>query len=176
MRSEALHIIGPGGRLLHIEFVWRGDRYGHVISEVESDGTVSAAYESVEGTSGDNWPPSPPLQSLTTQQLPDGRRVALLVGMAGRSHWSLSVEPEGGVACVFDVACRIGAVNPQLGSRYRLVSGLAPRPSCETGWTIASGARLVTDGSDQLEFRPDPPAPGSGTVRWRYRVSLSRTL
>ena len=74
--------------------------------------------ESVEGSASDDWPASPPLQNLSIEELAPGRRAALLVGMAGRSHWSASIEPvPGQAALLFDVACRTSDSDVSLGSR-----------------------------------------------------------
>src|SRR5207244_9937204 len=111
--------IGSEGSRLRIEFAWLGDRYGHIISLIDAHGVAERLLESIEGTANDDWPPSPPLQSLSMETLTDGRRVALLVGLAGRSHWSASIEPALGKAeLVFDLACRHGPNHGMLGSRY----------------------------------------------------------
>src|SRR3954451_16891094 len=96
MRSEAIEAASSDGTRLLVEFIRYGDRYGHVISLVNAAGEIEPLLESVEGRSDDAWPDSPPLQSLSIEKLPDGRSAALLVGMAGRSHWSASVEPTAG--------------------------------------------------------------------------------
>src|ERR1044072_2775417 len=67
---------------LSIEFLWLSDRFQQVISIVAADGQRQQLLESIEGSSDDAWPPSPPLQSLTIEDRP-ASRVALLVGMAG---------------------------------------------------------------------------------------------
>src|SRR5436190_4759521 len=84
---EASH---PDGLRLRAEFIWHGDRFAHIISLVNPHGDIQPLLESIEGTTADDWPSSPPLQSLSVEKLPDGRPVALLVGMAGGSHWSAS--------------------------------------------------------------------------------------
>ena len=104
--------------------------------------------ESVEGTPNQNWPPSPPLQELHLESRPDGKQLALLVGMAGNSHWSMSVEfdPAAGKA-LFDVACRVKREPGKLASTYRRQnSDLCVVP---------------TSGPEEL------PA----TVRWGYQIS-----
>src|SRR4029450_2825657 len=63
----------------------------------------------------------PPLQNLSIEQLAPGRRVALLVGMSGSSHWSASIESvPGQSAFVFDIACRTTRGGASLGSLYRI--------------------------------------------------------
>ncbi|MBL9123800.1 MAG: hypothetical protein JNG90_09220 [Planctomycetaceae bacterium] len=113
----------------------------------------TVVFESIEGTPEEDWPPSPPLQELHLEARPDGKQLALLVGMAGTSHWSLSVEfdPAAGTA-VFDVACRVKRAPGGLGSRYRR-SGSAPQE-----WS----AEPQTSGSLELPR----------TARWRYGVAV----
>jgi hypothetical protein len=92
------------GRSLRARFFFAGDRYAHTISLTTPQGE-QVLLESIEGTPGEIWPPSPPLQSLAGSQelagkrLSSRRNVAMLLGMAGQSHWSLAAElfssPEG---------------------------------------------------------------------------------
>ena len=93
MRSEAIEAVGADGvcaprriRLARRSLRPRDFRRQSIAAKSRP------LLESIEGTATDDWPPSPPLQSLSIETLPDGRRVALLVGMAGRSHWSASIE------------------------------------------------------------------------------------
>src|SRR5437773_7625601 len=123
MWSDAIDAVDYSGASLRVEFTWRGDRYGHVISLMNATGQTMLLFESIEGAHDDDWPPSPPLQSLSIEKLADGRSAALLVGMAGRSHWSASIETTvGALVLVFDVACRHSQAPKWLGSRYRRLS------------------------------------------------------
>jgi hypothetical protein len=118
-----IQTLDPQGRGLRVAFYWQGDRYAHVVATVEQAGSerevVAALLSSKEGNDANPWPPSPPLQSLSIEQRPTGA-VALLVGMAGSSHWSMSVEArvESG-QLEFDVACRAATGADWLGSVYR---------------------------------------------------------
>src|SRR5262245_36695789 len=104
MRNESLIARGQRGAM-RVEFVWRGDRYGHVISALDHAGQTVPLFESIEGTPADDWPPSPPLVNLHREMLPDGREALLSVGAAGRSHWSASVEAaQHEAALMFDFA------------------------------------------------------------------------
>jgi hypothetical protein len=165
MRNEALEATGSDGLTLRVEFVWRGDRFGHVISAIEEDGDQVPLVESVEGTKAEDWPSSPPLQSLRIETLAGGRRAALLVGMAGRSHWSASVEPVvGEAALVFDIACRHPPGAQGLGSRYRRLSEAAERLMLQ-----ADGARLV---KDDTTIAIEALLDRTPTARWRYALHL----
>ena len=107
--------------LLRIEFVWSADRYRHRILTSAPDGDCSLT--SREGRPDEKWPPSPPLQSLHLENRPGGVRIAMLVGMAGRSHWSMSVEADAERGrLIFDVACRVSEQPLWLGSSYDSLS------------------------------------------------------
>ena len=170
----------PSGRALRVEFERQGDRYGHALSAVEPSGEVSALWESVEGDAGETWPPSPPLQSLRFETVSDGRLAALLLGMAGRGHWSVSIEPvEGEAAFLFDVACRATDFGTWLGSQYRILNQGSSKLQLAVENLPHHSAELV-----KLELMPsrmigvrclvpqkkDGPAT---TARWKYRVSLA---
>ncbi len=123
------------GHKLRVEFFKQGDRYAHRLSAVlvEEDGSrrVIPLAESVEGTADEPWPPSPPLQSLSMEEMPVAGRAALLVGMAGRSHWSASIELDliGKDPPRFDLACRFTTVPERLGSTYCIAPGILMRES-----------------------------------------------
>lgn len=170
---------------LQVRFSWRQDRHCHTISLLVDDRPIPV-FESVEGSSLDVWPPSPPLQQRSVEELRPATKVALLVGMAGKSHWSMSVEPANDRAgFVFDVACRSGETAGQLGSGYLLladglrtdgdhdatidVAGRSLQIHCDRdGQTVAK----VLDGPLGPRVEPMTINPG-GTTRWRYRIELA---
>lgn len=92
---------------LRVVFRQVADRWAHSIELLDGESFVPWL-TSLEGKPDEDWPSSPPLQQLSCERH-EGRPVLLLVGMAGKSHWSLSVdvEPQSGRA-TFDVACRRG--------------------------------------------------------------------
>jgi hypothetical protein len=172
---------------LRITFARQGDRYGHQVESIAADKSATPLLQSIEGTPDQDWPASPALKELHLEQRPDGKQLALLVGMAGRSHWSLSVELDPvAEQLVFDVACRLRDEPQQLTSAYRLLSQSGPL-------TIDSGRVLLPDG---LELQPQavegqladmalpmplalvfhPPIRYGNypkTVRWRYAIGLA---
>jgi hypothetical protein len=177
---------------LQVQFVRRVDRLGHVIQLVVGE-VVRPVLESVEGTSLERWPPSPVLQHLHIENrlhpvpaIPPHDSpecsVALLVGMGGRSHWSLSVEPERAVAALlFDVACRVDAESsPELRSTYQCLVPPslieAQRCVCELdGWRIAVTSAPRPETSLQVHERGlslAPLQPTGATRRWQYQVAL----
>jgi hypothetical protein len=158
---------------LRVVFAWRGDRYGHAIQR-RMDGDWRTVLESVEGCPDDDWPQSPPLQSLHIERRPLGA-VALLVGKAAASHWSASVDPLPALAGFqFDIACRVQQSPPWLGSAYRSadrpsqpliqIAAQSPDASCE----------FVVDHEISV-WRIRPAAIAQkypATIRWRYTVVL----
>jgi hypothetical protein len=191
-------IVIPVGRL-QLVFHWQGDRYGHRLELAPDGARASVAWrpflESVEGSPDDAWPASPPLQECHVEPRPDGRTVALLVGRAGKSHWSLSVlcDPASS-GLLFEVACRLAGEPPWLGSRYR-TRGMAVAES-ESGGQDAGEAlpRLLLEAKTtgqkwllrsqpldkQIDNRSGEIAiavragadNGIRTVLWRYELRL----
>jgi hypothetical protein len=103
---------------LRVDFQWRGDRFIH---GVFLDGVEVGS--SIEGGEHDAWPPSPPIQQLSFEQI-DGSDVILGVGAAGRSHWSISVELDRDGLIKFDLACRCKDEVGFLGSTYQLADAI----------------------------------------------------
>jgi hypothetical protein len=189
MRSELLETPANDGWFLRVEFLWHVDRYRHVISAVDSTGLATPLLESVEGSLADDWPPSPPLQSLHLETRPDGSRVALLVGMAGKSHWSASIGAgASAIGLVFDLACRAAIASVQIGSRYRLASGVQLNEIDANTCRLQQGdsAVSITGSSDgatltelhlmegaSIAIRPrERNTAGQSTRRWLYGVDL----
>jgi hypothetical protein len=184
---DALDSAGDG---LRVTFFWRVDRYAHRIERIEG-GVAVPLIESIEGSDLDRWPPSPPLQQLSMETLPDGRAVALLVGMAGSSHWSMTAEREANeTSLLFDVACRIKEDGAILGSTYRsllrhelsAISVLLHRPG---GTGEPAAVEIVPLDGSALSLRVETDARGlrlavdgvsasSQTVRWKYRIKIPR--
>lgn len=154
------------GSKLVVEFENRGDRLGHTIWLVDAGGTKVGLLQSIEGSPQDAWPPSPPLQSLSIETLTDGRRVALLVGMAGGSHWSASVEGLVGKGeLAFDMACRHAAGAGWLGSKYRVLSDMSHNLS------IAGDVDVRAE-AGEISVHPVGINDKAGTTRWRYILRL----
>lgn len=193
MQQELTASAGVGAAALRVAFQWRADRFAHIISLIRSDGGIVSLLESVEGSAADHWPPSPPLQSLSIETLPEGRRAALLVGMAGQNHWSASIEVvPGEAALIFDIACRTKDRDAALGSRYRLASPNETSlfAAADRSWIEAQSGedsvvfvplQAATEGArleslDSLSFAIMPQVSPSGpTIRWRYRVEILAT-
>ncbi len=141
--------------------------------------------ESVEGTDEEVWPASPALQQLSIEHR-ERVDVALLVGMSGRSHWSLSIEAEQGTGTLrFDAACRVRELPLQCGSGYRIDWGTQYeqhadrlRWRSDAGWCeltvleIAGSlpARLERV-ADEIRIVAPKPDRLPATVRWRYQLA-----
>jgi hypothetical protein len=160
------------GTALRVRFVRLADRYSHVI-DVRDGGDWRTVLESVEGSADDAWPTSPPLQDVHIEQRPDGLQVALAVGRAGRSHWSLSIALDpASEAIEIDAACRTSERPGWLGSTYRslwgegiameALEGVEKTADGGTG-TISLRACLVVESGNQ-------------TIRWRYRIGVGKNI
>jgi hypothetical protein len=160
------HLLEAAG--LRVRFFWHGDRFAHDVW-IHDAGQWICALQSVEGSPEDDWPPSPPFQSLNIEPRNDDRFVALLVGMAGKSHWSASAAIDLLLPCVhFDVACRVpAACAPRLSSAYRTARGglLEIEPVIELGPTHVESCGEIVRVSVPLS-----PHAAVRTIRWGYRL------
>ncbi len=170
-----------------MRFHRREDRFAHEVW-VADRGAWVQGFASREGSPLDDWPTSPPFQSLNVEIRAGERPVALLVGMAGHSHWSASIELDPAAACVtFDVACRTRQ-RGSLGSCYRTLlplaelqarraafaSGDALAPTLELELCEQIGlARLELAGElTRIRAMPSSAIVAAQTIRWGYKVSL----
>lgn len=158
------------GEGLILEFQKLADRYAHSIVLRNSDFELSRL-QSVEGTDTESWPPSPPCQQLSIEQQ-DAGDVALLVGMAGKSHWSMSVQArideEMGPLLEFDIACRLGNGVDSidwLGSTYQ-VEG--KEPLCWQKRNTLRDHVELTHSEGILKFVAQPQNDKPKTVRWGF--------
>ncbi len=187
---RVLQVLDRDGRGLRVVWYRDEDRFGHVIAYVA--GTAATDCLTTElGRDRDPWPASPPLQQCSLEPSSRGRQMALLIGMAGKSHWSQSVETDSAApSLTFDVACRLHHQPLWLGSSYRSDHPLVALSSSSVRLTVAAGVELMLTGE-----APDSPCPVRmevighqvaiaadlgglpvpSTVRWRYRVALATT-
>jgi hypothetical protein len=157
---------------LRIVFQRLSDRIRHRV-EVFDAGTWMPQLESVEATGSDEWPSSPPLQTLHVEERPDGP-VALLVGMAGRSHWSASVAADKSRSrMTFDIACRTAAASQWLGSTYHWLVESENAARQETR-IVPMAATLMSCDESQLVLKAEIDQPSQQrTVRWGYSIEPS---
>ena len=183
--SRPMQIASAG---VSVTFTPAGDRF---TQRIEIAGAALLAVDE-DAESAETWPPSPPLQDVHLEQRSEGRQLALMIGRAGLSHWSISCELDSSAGEVlFDVACRIKEPAAWLGSTYQLPPGvtfsgdehsgelrmdehticrISADHDCEISWH-AESKRLVFLPRTHAEV----PAMSEGnsfprTIRWRYRL------
>lgn len=150
---------------------------------MDTSGSILAELQSLEGTSADEWPTSPVLQSCSLQEIRPGHIAAFLVGMAGQSHWSASIEAVPGEGTiVLDYACRVHEQPAWLGTTYVMAflpqAGVTLFQKSSEGITVEiyrpsdSVYGFQVDG--QLLTMPctQTPARFPATLRWQYRIRL----
>lgn len=168
---------------LRVVFRRLADRFAHRVEWIAPGGVISLM-ESIEGAADEDWPPSPPLQELHFEQRTGGMQLALLVGRAGASHWSLSIELDPARSRIaFDVACRVRSAPAWLGSSYRRLDLADERDS---GLPRSGNWRLRPEGDEgqtcqlcrhpsELELKPGHlGGPWPQTVRWSYSLAQSQ--
>lgn len=171
---------------LRLQFERSGDRYAHTIYIRCASGEERLLLTSLEGDDTAPWPASPPLQNVHLEQRSAGVKVALAVGMAGRSHWSLAVEALPGGELRFDVACRLSETPDQLGSRYAL-GGDVQVAGNDSPWALSvspsdtvllAGTENMAIGLVRQQGHPTGVEVSANcsdftwpaTVRWQYSI------
>jgi hypothetical protein len=190
-----LSALDKSGRGIRIRFFWQGDRYSHQIESV--DGLLSRTLlESIEGEPLRGWPSSPPLQQINVSRIVSDSQqghVALLVGAAADSYWSMCVAARGDESAetglFFDVACRTDSAPTFLGSSYRVLAGsgaISERLNCafvpanEPGCVLIaqdaeieleqnrSRSPIVRCKATEIRFTESP-----ATLQWHYIIRRS---
>ena len=168
-----------------------GDRTGHCIWWLE-DGKPYLILKSIEGTSDQAWPESSPFQQIVCENVGAGGKPVLLgVGMAGKAHWSATIEGDLMTeAIAMDIACRTAAVPERLGSAYWVPPAWSVTPKAENGWLLdhPDGIQIAIDSigntpilfeHQKLTVHPiiEPTQHQRGqTYRWRYIVRPSGSV
>lgn len=170
-------IEGGGLRLL---FYWQGDRWAHAVERIGGPPGAARLVESIERESVDREAalPSPPLQDLHRETRPGDRQVALLVGRAGRNHWSAACTLDGAVGRIeFDIACRAQEPPGEMASSYRLlVPAVAAGPARVEladgagSFECESPTRLERTASRLVCRAAEARGPLPATFRWQYAV------
>lgn len=109
--------ITKDGSAASVSFEKLPDRFSHRIEFSNSEQEILLASE--EGSSDQIWPLSPALQELHFESRSE-TDVLLAVGMAGDSHFSLSVESNRINELRFEFACRFKKHPEFIGSTYKL--------------------------------------------------------
>jgi len=175
-------VLDGGSSGIRVALFRQRDRFAHSISCLAAEEVLC---RSIEGDDNQRWPPSPPLQQLSVEERPEGR-VALLVGMAGRSHWSASYHLQD-QSLIVDVACRCSRGDDSwLGTTYEAY-GSPSFWGCCCGWQIRPDAVLAvrpiagcslqytrSTTRSLLTIRPANRPPLPATVQWTYQFSIVR--
>lgn len=106
-----------------IVFLREHDRWRHVVAL--ADGSRLESVEGPRNSAADpRWPASPALTEVSFIGAA-GRPAIVGLGVAGRSHFSVSVaaHPDRPDTLLFEVACRIQEPPLWLGSTYRAADG-----------------------------------------------------
>ncbi len=176
------------GWRLGLRFAWDDDRYRQTVtltSDADAGQPKRDVLSSVEGTRTEAWPASPPLQDLNFHDTPDGLPVALAVGMAGKSHWSVSWEAsQSGATLVCDVACRVKEPPGRLVSTWRVDGGLFSGDGRTVEVSPSIHVRIESETNGEFSVTPEMiggdlclsarPTHREAplTSRWRYRISI----
>lgn len=171
---------------LRLELFWSRDRYRHrlLVGPLEQSACL---LESSDESWDHDWPSSPPLQQLSIEERETGR-VALLVGMAGKSHWSASIELLTHPTTVrFDIACLAKPVPQRVGSRYFAKLPIDSVQSTRIDWSLdhrryrlqiddGTTAPSLARENDHISIVPPPShsKEKSQTICWSYEVVLDR--
>jgi hypothetical protein len=183
-----LDAVDERGLGVRVAFFRVAHRFAHRIALVVDTG-VQWVLASVEGDNRQAFPPSPPLQQLATEVGIAGCPATLLLGMAGRNHWSVSVESHPADRRIrFDVACRARVADRErLRSAYELLGpwplsagdGVEAVELSGPGFCLRCEAAaeerwptIVRVENDHLVFGP-AQAGEAFTHRWRYDMVLS---
>jgi len=164
---------------LLVDFERVGDRIKNTISAVNGC-HVTPLLASSEGVPDESWPASPAFQELHLEQRGPNLELALLVGMAGTSHWSASIAIDRAAKTIhFDIACRIKDAAARLGSAYEILAesvnqqtNLLQLASPYGGVCIRGEQTSFQCHEKRLAIVPVIPMPlvVPGTIRWQYFI------
>ncbi len=185
-----------------VTYFWNEDRFHHRVSIQTSDGWLDLL-ESVEGTSADPWPVSPPWQQIVRESFGHlGEDVLLGVGLSGNGHWSIAVHPTNSEpsqdhpaqfrGLAFDIACKTSTPATSLGSRWivaplwsiqqtsdRHIVLVTRSPGLETKafLNILHGSAKIHSEPSRvlLEVYPDTDLNHPQTHRWAVRIETEQT-
>jgi hypothetical protein len=158
------------GESLTASFRLIGGRFRHSIVLSDATGETLDHWEDVIDAASDEWPSSPPIQQLSLESI-HSQPTLLGVGQAGKSHWSISVEPIAAPECQglrFDLACRTRMLPLWLGSTYKRVH---EGPSDHRQLMIqAENGQVNTNNPFAIdcELNRESDAPFPITFRWSY--------
>jgi len=172
------------------------DRLGHgfwwqASSESKSTDMVRIM-TTCEGTPQDTWPASSPFQQIVREEIGTEKKLVLLaVGMAGKTHWSGTIEGDAmNEAIAMDFAARVNTTPDFVGSTYLIDDAWTAELQTNSDGSNQSislkhgkqDVRIVFDSIGPhklslnanklvLTFQPDFPATKRNqTLRWRFVI------
>ena len=136
------------------------DRFQKTVVWADQNDVETVVLQSIEGTATEDFPSSPPIQQLHTQDI-NGAPVMLGVGMAGRGHWSasISLQDENGTSLLFQYAANVRGEPGWLGCSWSLANGMSAKRNDQTSELVLSGSQLA---AVAFTIRPHMPV-GCGT-------------
>ena len=158
-------------RSLRVVFQRQDDRFAHRVESLIGSSDWVTVLQSVENQGEDHWPSSPPLQEVHRERRGAGSEVALCIGMAGTSHWSLSALADVESDCLrFEVATRVKTAPKRLSSTYDKLTSADE----EATWQLepSSGTSLICEGR-YLVLSPEQMEQGDSrarTITWEYCI------
>ena len=174
MATFTLRVDTPGPSL-HVMFDRAGDKFAHRVARCGASGECEMLLFSVEGSDDQIWPASPVIQEVHLEDRADGSRVALCVGKAGKSHWSLAVQlAANGREAIFDVACRVREVPGELRSTYQVVEPHTAEQACIECLqaTIMQSTDVQSTGKTHVLSPERVEQNTPQTVAWQYAVKI----
>jgi hypothetical protein len=170
-RSFVLGIDAAHPRL-QVVFDRSHDRYAHRVELCDESAQAVTLLESIEGDAEHLWPASPAIQEVHLEERPDGSQVALCVGMAGKSHWSLGVTlAADGREVVVQAACRVRELPSSLGSAYRVLES----PATQGMLLDPSPTTLLQTQDDRRIFSPNVvESKAPQTLTWEYAIAIQK--
>lgn len=195
MEQHSLDAVNKSGFGLRVEFFRQDNRWAHRVVVVQ-DAAKDVLLESCEGDDEQTFPPSPALQQADFRAPAEMPAVGLLLGMAGRNHWSLSVQAypierrlvfDAACACPYETDVRLGTAyalktpwsigtcgRVGRGQRLQLNVDLPSGLQCICCGSAESGSDVtvcVDERNRHLVMRPTEDN-WPGTVRWQYQIQL----
>lgn len=177
--SDSFHLsIGTEECRAETAFRWEDDRFSHAI-RIEL-GQQSWELLSLEGNSEQPWPLSPSIQDLY-REYRDGTDVLLGVGMAGKTHFSVSVESNQLDTLRFEFACKVVGRPEFVGTTYLLDSWVSSEVAImREPFRIHDSTSVRLDRSKHTEhdrlFQIAPAETNSSaTLQWGFDVVIAPT-
>lgn len=102
---------------ISVQFYRFENRFGH---QIDIDLAAGSLKLRTDDALVDEWPPSPPLQDIHFEDRGE-HQLLFGVGMAGQTHYSLSIDCDLRHELKFEFAARLKALPDFLGTRYRLM-------------------------------------------------------